>query len=38
MDGLTLLAFSLAIFLTLDLAAARIGHGPTRPAARPRRR
>ena len=37
MDGPTLLAFSLAIFLTLDLAAARIGHGPTRRPARSRR-
>jgi hypothetical protein len=37
MDAPTLLAFSLAIILTLDLAAVRIGHGPTRRPARPRR-
>jgi hypothetical protein len=32
-----LLAFSLALVLTLDVAAARIGHGPSRRAGRSRR-
>ena len=37
MDGPTLLAFSLAIVVTLEVAAARIGHGPARRPARMRR-
>ena len=37
MDPLTLFAFSLALILTLDLAASRIGHGPTRRPLRSRR-
>jgi hypothetical protein len=37
MDALTLFAFSLAMVLTLDVVAARIGHGPTRRPTRSRR-
>jgi hypothetical protein len=37
MDAAALLTFSLAVLLTLDVAALRIGHAPTRRPARPRR-
>jgi hypothetical protein len=37
MDAAALLTFSLAVLITLDVAAARIGHGPTRRPARSRR-
>jgi hypothetical protein len=37
MDAVTLLAYALALVATLDIVAARIGHGPTRRAARSRR-
>jgi hypothetical protein len=37
MDAAALLTFSLALLLTLDVAAMRIGHGPTRRPTRWRR-
>ena len=37
MDAAALLTFSIAVLITLDVAAARIGHGPTRRPARSRR-
>jgi hypothetical protein len=37
MDAGSLLAFSIALLVTLDVAASRIGHGHTRRPARLRR-
>lgn len=37
MDAATVPTFSIAVLITLDVAATRIGHGPTRRPARSRR-